>query len=125
MGRSVDILAMVIILGGLAAWVVWGYLSWACNRSAVSKMALCSLAGFTLASLSALVEISSGIYAQFHEFRYYDPLLMTIYRVGFFVAGFGFVVSLFGSATKSPLRWKALVLSAVMLLLWSWHAVSE
>jgi hypothetical protein len=125
MGPTVDIIVVVLILGGLAAWVIWGYASWWRNDRHSSVAILCSFAGFTLASLSALVEIGSGVYAQFHTFRFYDPVLMKIYRLGFLTAALGLVVSVGGLASKSALRWKAPALSTVMLLLWLWHAASE
>jgi hypothetical protein len=85
----------------------------------------CSFGGFTLASLSALLEIGSGGYAQFHTFRFYDPVLMTVYHLGFFTAALGLVVSVGGLASKSPLRWKAPALSTAMLLLWLLQIASE
>jgi hypothetical protein len=71
------------------------------------------------------LEIFSGAYAQFHPFRFYDPVLMKIYGLGLLTAGLGLVVSIGGVASKSGLRWKAPALSTVMLLLWLYQVASE
>jgi hypothetical protein len=116
MGRTVDNIAVVLILGGLTAWVIWGYASWRRSDVHFSAAERCSLAGLTLASLSAVFEIGSALVAQFHHFHFYDSALMKIYACGF-LAALGLVVSVGGLARKSPLRWKAPALSTVMLLL--------
>ena len=125
MGPTVDNVAVVLILGGLTAWVIWGWTSWRRSDGSFSRAEWCSLAGFTLASLSALFEIGSGVVAQFHRFRFYDPVLIKIYACGFLTAALGLVVSVGGLATKGPLRWKAPALSTVMLLLWLCQVASE
>jgi hypothetical protein len=125
MGRTVDNIAVVLILGGLTAWVIWGYASWRRSDVHFSAAERCSLAGFTLASLSAVFEIGSALVAQFHHFHFYDSALMKIYACGFLTAALGLVVSVGGLARKSPLRWKAPALSTVMLLLWLCQVASE
>jgi hypothetical protein len=87
---------------------------------------VCSLIGFTFASISASLEICSGLYAQFTDgFHFMDPTLLRIYRVGLASAMLGLVCGLFGADTKSPIRRKTPALSAVMLLLWVAQAVGE
>ena len=83
MGQTRDIIVVVVVLVGLTAWVIWGYASWWRTDRNFSAAIRCSFGGFTLASLSALLEIGSGGYAQFHTFRFYDPVLMTVYHLGF------------------------------------------
>ncbi len=87
---------------------------------------MCSVMGFALASLSASLEIGAGLYAQFTDgFPFMDPTLLRIYRWGFGLALLGLVCGLFGGGSKSPLRWKAPALSAVLLLLWLAHGMAE
>jgi hypothetical protein len=76
---------------------------------------MCSLAGFALASLSASLEIGTGIYAQFVNIPFMDPRLLRIYAVGLISALLGLLSSLFGMGKKSPLRWKAPAMSLVLL----------
>lgn len=126
MGPVADRIAVVVILGGLAAWVAWGWRSWTLHRpEQLSVGARCSLAGFILASVSAALEIGSGTYAQFRSFQFEDPVLLRIYRLGFLFAFLGLVVGLFGIAKKTPLRWKAPALSTVLLLLWMGQVMGE
>ena len=128
MGPTLDRLFVVIILGGLTAWVIWGWTSWKRHRPKnYSFGILSSLVGFGFASLSASVEIGSGIYAQFIPggFPFMDPTLLRIYRWGFVLAVLGLLCSLFGADTKGPLRWKAPLLSTAMSLLWVMQAMGE
>jgi hypothetical protein len=86
----------------------------------------CSLAGFILASVSAVLEIGSGTYAQFiNGFPFEDPTLLRIYRWGFLLAFLGLIAGLFGVTNKTPLRWKAPALSTVLLLLWLGQVMGE
>ena len=87
----------------------------------------CSLVGFALVSLSACLEIGSGLYAQFIPggFHFEDPTLLRIYRLGFLTALLGLLCAMVGAGGKSPLRWKALLLSAFMLLLWIMQVMGE
>lgn len=127
MGPVADRIVVVLILGGLAAWLVWGWRSWIRRRPEhLSAGAKCSLAGFVLASGSAALEIASGTYAQFtNGFSFQDPTLLRIYRWGFLLALLGLIVGLLGIARKNPLRWKAPTLSMFLLLLWFGQVMGE
>ena len=85
-----------------------------------------SLIGFTFASLSCLLAVSSMLYANVTGgFAYYDPVLMRIYRCGFLLslAGFGFGVS--GIWQSNPLRWHAPACAVGMLIYWFGAAMAE
>jgi len=127
MGPVADRIVVVLILGGLAFWVGWGWYRWRSRRPEhLSAGMKCSVAGFVLASSSAALEIGSGIYAQFvNGFPFQDPALLRIYRWGFLLALLGLIVGLFGIAKKNPLRWKAPALSMFLLLLWFGQAMGE
>jgi len=127
MGSTLDRLFVAVVLGGLAAWVVWGWTSWARHRSeARSVGAVCSLVGFIFACLSAGLEIGTVLYAQaIGGFPFNDPTLLKIYGLGLIAALLGVVCGLCGVGSKGPLRWKTLALSTFLSLLWFWHAMSE
>lgn len=127
MGPVADRIVVVLVLGGLAFWVGWGWYSWRRRRPEhLSTGMKCSVAGFVLASASAGLEIGSGTYAQFiNGFAFQDPTLLRIYRWGFLFAFLGLVFGLFGIAKRNPLRWKAPALSMVLLLLWFGQAMGE
>ena len=127
MGPILDRLFVALILGGFAVWVGWGWTAWVRHRPKILGFSMmCSLAGFALASLSASLEIGLGMYAQFTDgFSFMDPTLLRIGGVGLLCALLGLVCGLCGTGSKTPLRWKAPLLSAVLLLLWVGQAIGE
>jgi hypothetical protein len=127
MGPIADRVFVAVVLGGLAAWVAWGFVAWVRNRPVrLSPAPVCSLAGFTFASLSAALEIGSGLYAQFTDgFPFNDPTLLRIYGLGLLTALLGLIFALFGATSENPLRWKASGLSVVLLLLWFGQVIGE
>lgn len=124
----IDRAFVVIVLGGLTAWIVWGWSSWKRGQPRGRSLgATCSLIAFALASLSASLEIGMGVYAQFIPggFRFEDPTLLRIYRLGFLSAILGLLCAILGITSKSPLRWKGPLLSTCMALLWMMQAMGE
>ena len=121
MGPVADRVFVVVVLGGLAAWVFAGWRAWIRSRPLSLNVGMIfSLVGFCLASFSAALEIGSGIYAQFREggFPFNDPTLLRIYFFGFWSALLGLVCGLIGIVQRTPLRFKAPALSLVLMLLW-------
>jgi hypothetical protein len=127
MRRVGDLIFVIVFLGGLAAWVIWGWVNWAQRRPAfLSAATVFSVIGFSLASLSALLQIGSGVYAQFNGgFPFNDPTLLHIYGIGLLLSLLGLLSGLCGLFRDGPLRFKAPALSAFLLLLWFAHAISE
>jgi hypothetical protein len=126
MGPILDRLVVALILGGFALWVFWGWRSWTLHRPAIlSPGVRCSVIGFVFATLSASLEVGSGLYAQFTDVPFMDPTLLRIYGVGFLTALLGLGFALWGAGSKSPLRFKAPTLSAILLLLWLGQAMGE
>jgi hypothetical protein len=91
MGPVADRIVVVLILGGLAAWVGWGWRSWVRRRPERLSLGMrCSLIGFVLASVSAALEIGTGTYGQFiNGFPFEDPTLLHIFRWGFLLGVLG------------------------------------
>ena len=128
MGPIADRIFVIVVLGGLTAWVLWGWRAWIRNRPVSTNAGMFfTLVGFSLASISAALEISSATYAQFRAggFPFNDPTLLRIYRFGFWFALLGLVCSMIGVGTKTPLRFKAPALSLVLMLLWMGQAMGE
>lgn len=127
MGPVGDRVVVIIVLGGLSAWVLWGWRVWTERPQKLSMGVIFSIIGFSFASASAALEVGSGTYAQFKDggFPFNDPTLLRIYFLGFWLALLGLVCSLVGVGRKTPLRFKAPALSIVLLLLWMAQAMGE
>src|SRR5579862_8967279 len=68
------------------AMLIWGWTRWARRPKLRTATSILSLFGFTLATASAALAVSSVVYAHFHHFDFYDPLLLRIFRRGFLLS---------------------------------------
>ncbi len=92
----------------------------------LSAVMILSVIGFGFASLSALLQIGTGLYANITGgFPFNDPRLMRIYGLGLLLALLGLVCGLGGLFRANPLRFKTPILSAFLLLFWILQAMSE
>ena len=108
----------------LPAVMIWGWVRWAKRTQPRTLPLVLSLIGFTFATASALVEISSELYSlAIGDPIHYDPVQLDLYLSGraLSIAGIGFAIS--GAWRPSPLRWHALVCAAGMLIFWFEFAV--
>ena len=106
--------------------LVWGWTRWASHRQPRGRQSILALMGFTLASASGLLAISSMLYAYVvGGFRYYDPLLLRIFVCGGLLSAAGTVFAIAGARESSALRWHAVGFSAGMLLFWFMSAPGE
>jgi hypothetical protein len=65
-----------------------------------------SLIGFIFATASAVLALSSVMYAHaIGGFKHYDPLLLSIYRLGILLALAGFTFAVAGIWRPHQLRW--------------------
>jgi hypothetical protein len=62
---------------------------------------------FVLATASAALAVSSILFAQFHHFPYYDPLLLRIFRTGTLLSLAGIAFGIGGAWRPTSLRWHA------------------
>jgi hypothetical protein len=115
-----DATATAWLLGGLAAWIGWGWMSLAYSRSEArtGRIALLSLIGFVSASLSALLFAGAAIYTRYANIRYYDPIAQRTAGVGMILSLVGLVSGLVGAIQKGPVRWKGPLLSILLLFFW-------
>jgi len=105
--------------------LIWGWLRWAVRERLWSAFSAMSLIGFAMATLSALLAISTIAYAQVHHFPYYDPLLLRIFRSGALLSFGGIVFGVGGMWRPSPLRWHAPASALAMLWYWAVAASGE
>jgi hypothetical protein len=105
---------------------IYGWARWVRNTESKTLFSTLSLVGFSLATASALLAISSGLYAlAIGGFRYYDPLLLRIYRVGALLSIIAVGFAIAGVWRGNPLRWYAVVCSAGTLVFWAVSAAGE
>ncbi len=121
------IFAVLVALGYLASPIalIWGWIRWINLPRLRTIPSMLSFAGFILATASALLAVSSIVYAQIHHFPYYDPLLLRIFRWGFLLSFLGIVFGVSGVWRSSPLRWHAPVSGLGMLAFWTMAAEGE
>jgi hypothetical protein len=109
----------------LPAAMIWGWVRWwKCTQP--RTLSILSLVGFLLATISALLAISTWVHA--HEiggFPFNDPALLRIYRLGGRLSLAGLAFALIGIWRPSPLRWHAPVCAFGILLFWFEMAMGE
>ena len=123
-------LAMVLLLSSLAVCpqavqtMTVAFLAWAVRRWWQTSPRIgtppwrgyIAIAAMSLTGLSVLVWIVMGVWAHvIGGFPPYDPVLMSLYALGFLTAFTGFLASLAG---KGNLHWPACIISSGMAMLW-------
>jgi hypothetical protein len=84
------------------------------------------LIGFSLATASALLAISSVIYSKMiGGYPYYDPRLLKIYACGLLLSLAGILFAIGGVWRAGPVRWHAPACGLAMLFFWAMLANSE
>jgi tellurite resistance protein TehA-like permease len=110
----------------LPAVMVWGWVRWAKRTKQRTLFSILSLIGFAFATISALLAISSVLYAHvIGGFPFYDPLLLRIYRWGFLLSLSGIAFGISGIWRSSPLRWHAPACAGGKLVFWIVAAMGE
>ncbi|MBB5345271.1 hypothetical protein HDF10_003262 [Edaphobacter lichenicola] len=109
-------LPMAFVIG----WIRFGKV-----REPLNLTSVITLCGFVLGSSSALLAISSLYYGHFHNFRYYDPSLLRIYRWGTLLSLLALILSIAGARRGNALRWYAPLCALGMLIFWLGTAATE
>src|SRR5260370_26772620 len=130
MNKSLEILFLVL---AVCAWIVtpvtliWGWVRWMKTPKSKTVSSIFSLSGFLLATSSALLAISSVIYAHIlpNGVPFYDPSLMRIYRWGALLSAAGFCLGIGGVWRKNALRWHSPIGAFGMLAFWLLAAEGE
>jgi len=104
----------------------WGWARWFRRTQPRTVPAILSLIGFTLATASGLLAVSSVLYAHaIGGFPFYDPRLLRVYRWGGLLSLSGLVFGIAGVWRPGPVRWLAPVCSFGTLLFWFASAMGE
>jgi hypothetical protein len=129
LSTSAHVIFGVLVAAGyfvLPIALIWGWVRWISLAKPRTAASILSLAGFVLATASALLAVSSIAYAQvIHGFRFYDPRLMRIFRWGFLFSLGAIVFGLGGIWRPSSLRWHAPVAAIGTLAFWIMAAEGE
>ena len=129
MSLSIQLFFLAInVLAHLVAPValIWGWLRWSAKPKQRTITSFLSLIGFIFASASALVAISSVIYAHMiNGFGFYDPRLMRILRWGVVLSLGGLAFGIGGIWGQNSLRWHAPLCALGTLAFWIGVAESQ
>ena len=120
-------LIILAALGYLVSPVllICGWAQWVRHPKSRTVASILSLAGFVLATMSALFAIATIVYAQIHRFPQYDPLLIKVYGTGALLSLCGIVFGIGGIWRPSSLRWYAPTSATATLAFWLLAAASE
>jgi hypothetical protein len=111
---------------GLPVLMAWGWVRWFRRMQPRTLPVILSLIGFTLATASGVLAVSSVVYAHaIGGFPFYDPRLLRIYRWGGLLSLSGLVFGIAGVWRPGPVRWLAPVCSVGTLLFWFASAMGE
>ncbi|HLY97878.1 MAG TPA: hypothetical protein VKT33_02310 [Candidatus Angelobacter sp.] len=126
LGNILWVLLFIGIYGITPALLIWGWMRWARHAKPQTLLSRFSLTGFILATLSAVLALSTLVYAQATGgFRYWDPHLLWIYRIGTVLSLIGLISGVSGMWRTSPVRWHAPLCSLGMLVFWIMSAAGE
>lgn len=126
MNKTILVLFVISICIALPAVMVWGWMRWSNRTQPRTTFSTISLIGFTLATVSGLLAISTMLYARAASgFSFYDPSLMKIYRWGALLSLVAMVFAIIGLWRPSSLRWHAPFCAVGTLVFWLAAATGE
>jgi hypothetical protein len=115
-----------VIALGLSVALIFGWLRWWKQAKTRNLSSIMSLIGFALATASALLAVSTAVYAKaIGGFPFYDPAVLRIYRYGVLISLSGIMFSLAGLWRPCALRWYAPLCSLGALMYWFLQASTE
>lgn len=131
MGKELTMSSLFVVLFTLVLIaspnvILWGWVRWLRRSQPLSLMASLSLAGLALATASAVLAITSVLYARaVGGFPFFDPSLLRIYRWGAMLSLLGIGLAVIGVWKPNPVRWHALACAAGTLVFWIVAAEGE
>jgi peptidoglycan biosynthesis protein MviN/MurJ (putative lipid II flippase) len=116
---SILLAIAVVITLTVPALLLWGWLRWSQNDSPGSRSSSFSLIGFSLATASAVLALSTHLYVRFfRNLPLQGPTLMKIYACGCLLSVAGIAFAVAGSGRPNPVRWLAPVCAVGTLVFW-------
>ncbi len=127
MNVLISVVFVILVALGFVSPVIliWGWVRWAGQPKLRTVPSILSLTAFVFATASATLAVSSIIYAGFHGFPYFDPLLLKVFRGGGILSLAGIFFGVGGVWQKSSLRWYAPVCALGTLAFWMFAAAGE
>lgn len=110
---------------GVPSLTVWGWVRWSKDRDRRTLFSKLSLIGFAFATASSGLALLTWLMASTKGFRFYDPLLLMIYKAGLLLSLAGLLFGILGVWRPGPVRWHALVCGLGMLCFWVSEASLE
>src|SRR5262249_37105675 len=86
---------------------VWGWIRWTRRTQSRTPFTTASLVAFCSSTASAGLAFVTWLLAITRGFQFYDPLLLTIYKIGLLLSLIAVVYSLVGIVGPGPVRWHA------------------
>jgi hypothetical protein len=125
-GEILIVLFRVAFYVGVPALLIWGWIRWFRRTQPRTLLSILSSIGLALATASAILAVSSVLYAHaIGGFPYYDPRLLRMYRWGGWLSLSGLVLGIAGVWRPGPVRWLAPVCSLGTALFWFASAMGE
>lgn len=126
MSEWILIAAYWAVIPVMPVLTIWGWIRWRKMTQPRILMSDLSFAGFALATASVLLAALTVFAAMIRGgFPYYDPLLLTIYKIGLLLSLGGLIFGICGIWRIGPVRWHAPICALGMLLFWLLSAASE
>lgn len=120
---------VTLIIGGYfaaPALLIWGWVRWTQRPKQRTLCSILSLAGFSLATASALLAVLTTMYAvSIGGFPFYDPRLLRVFRWGILLSLTALALAISGVWGPSSLRWHAPACGFGTLMFWAMAASSE
>jgi len=125
MSQVVLVIYLLVIYVVLPSMMIWGWIRWTTNNEQRTVFSVLSLIGFSLATLSIILAISSTLFARATRgLLLYDPFSLTIPAWGALISATGLVIVGVGLWRRSLLRWHALICSVGALMFWVTEATT-
>jgi len=125
----VFVYSLLFLIYAFVVWpiaVVYGWYRWTRTKREISLLPNLSLAGHAFATFSFVFAIGSVLAAdKIGGFRFWDPTLLKIYRVGLILSSVGLLLAIVGAWRTSPLRYPALLAAIGAMLFWFASASTE
>ena len=120
---------LIFLLVTFLVWpiaTIFGWYRWTGAEPDTSIVGVLSLSGHSFATLSLLLAVAAVFVGDtLGGFRFWDPSLLKIYRVGLALSVVGLTLAICGAWKSGPLRWSAPLAALGAMLFWFASAMTE